>query len=61
MKRIIAGILCFILVLSLVPMTGAAEAEVFTVYLDQTNGSDSNSGLTESAAVKTFVGAYKLL
>ncbi|MBR4864441.1 MAG: hypothetical protein IKU07_07685 [Oscillospiraceae bacterium] len=32
-----------------------------TVYLDSTNGADTNSGLTETAAVKTLEQAYALI
>jgi len=61
MKRIFALILCFVMVLSCVPVTGMAQTEVLSVYLDSANGLDTNSGLTEAKAVKTFAGAYKAM
>ena len=61
MKRIFAMILCCVMVLSCVPITGLAQTEALSIYLDSVNGLDTNSGLTESAAVKTFAGAYKAM
>lgn len=39
----------------------AAENESVTVYLDATNGADTNTGLTEAQAVKTIAKAYGVL
>lgn len=59
-KRILASVLCFAMLLSCVPFIATAETEP-VVYLDSVNGSDSNSGLTEEAAVATLTGAYTAL
>ena len=61
MKRILALFLCIVMVLSCVPVIGAAQEDVLTVYLDNVGGADTNDGLTEATAVKTFGGAYKVL
>lgn len=59
-KQILASVLCFAMLLSCVPFIATAETEP-VVYLDSVNGSDSNSGLTEEAAVATLTGAYTAL
>ena len=59
-KRILASVLCLVMVLSCMPIVGFAETEP-VIYLDSVNGSDSNSGLTEAEAVATLTGAYTAL
>lgn len=61
MKRIFALFLCIVMVLSCVPVVGSAQEDTLTVYLDNVAGVDTNDGLTEATAVKTFGGAYKVL
>ena len=61
MKRIFALFLCIVMVLSCVPVVGSAQEDTLTVYLDNVAGVDTNNGLTEATAVKTFGGAYKIL
>ena len=55
---------CLIVVLLLIPMlifSVAAQNDTVTVYVDSANGADSNTGLTETAAVKTLAQAYTVL
>jgi len=55
---------CLIAVLLLIPMlifSVAAQNDTVTVYLDSANGADTNTGLTEAAAVKTLAQAYTVL
>jgi len=59
-KRILATVLCLVILLSCLPVVGSAATEP-VVYLDSVNGSDSNSGLTEAQAVATLTGAYTAL
>ena len=56
-KRILAVILCLVMMLSCIPAVAFAATEP-VVYLDSVNGSDSNTGLTEDQAVATLTGAY---
>ena len=60
-KRTTAGILCCLLLVSLLPLGAFAATDGVTVYLDNQKGTDSNNGLTEATAVKTFEAAYKVL
>ena len=60
MRRILSFLTALALVLCMVPaVTFAAEAR--TVYLDPAAGKDTNSGLTETAPVKTVEAAYDAL
>lgn len=56
-KRILAAILCLVMVLSCMPVMGFAATEP-VIYLDSVNGSDSNTGLSEGQAVATLTAAY---
>ena len=60
MKRFLSVLLAAVLVLSMVPVVSFA-AEERTVYVDAKNGNNNNSGLTESAPVKTLAKAYEKL
>ncbi len=53
--------LLMLLVAFLLPCMAAAETEPLTVYLDATNGADTNTGLTEAQAVQTIEKAYGVL
>lgn len=54
--------LIMIFAISLVFSVGAEDKlDAMTVYVDQTNGADTNNGLSEAAAVATLDQAYALL
>lgn len=50
-----------LMVMCIVFSVNAETADTMTVYVDQTNGEDTNDGLTETTAVKTLDAAYVLL
>ena len=55
---------CLIAVLLLIPMlvfSVAAQENTVTVYVDSVSGADTNTGLSEDAAVKTLAQAYTVL
>ena len=58
-RKWLSMLLALALVFSLAP--AIALAEVKEIYLDATSGTDSNSGLTEEEAVKTFKRALDLI
>ena len=60
MKRFLSLAITLIMVLSMIPVVSFA-AEVRTVYLNPSSGSDSNTGLTATAPVKTLAAAYAAL
>ena len=60
MKRFLSLLIAVMMALSMVPVISFA-AEVRTVYLDPTAGSDANNGLSEAAPVKTVTAAYGTL
>ena len=60
MKRILSMLVALVMVLTMLPVMSFAS-ETRTVYLDPANGLDTNSGLTESAPVKTVAVAYEAL
>ena len=60
MKRFLSIFIAVVMVLSMLPVTSFA-AETRTVYIDPTNGLDSNNGLSEQAPVKTVTAAYAAL
>ena len=60
MKRFLSLLVAAVLVLSMIPAVSFA-AEERTVYVDAKNGNNNNSGLTESAPVKTLANAYSKL
>lgn len=53
---LLVAALCFIF-----PAAATETVEAMTVYVDQTNGLDTNDGLTEATAVQTIDAAYVLL
>ena len=65
MKKIIALLLCVAFLLSVVPYDAIAAENTQSVsnavvYLNGTNGSDSNSGKTAAKAVKTLAKAVEV-
>ena len=60
MKRYISLLLILAMVMAFLPASVFA-AETRTVYLDPTSGKDTNTGLTETAPVKTVAAAYAAL
>lgn len=56
LKKILSVILSIIMLLSVTAMLSAETFDDFaaTVYLNGVSGSDSNTGLTEAAAVKSI-------
>lgn len=60
MKRFLSLLTAFVLVMTMLPAVSFA-AEERTVYVDAKNGSNDNTGLTESAPVKTLAKAYEKL
>ena len=60
MKRFLSLLTAVLLVISMIPVISLA-AETGTVYWDPVNGADTNSGLTESAPVKSVEAAYAAL
>ncbi|MBR0465959.1 MAG: succinylglutamate desuccinylase/aspartoacylase family protein [Clostridia bacterium] len=63
LKKILSVILSIIMLLSVTAMLSAETFDDFaaTVYLNGVSGSDSNTGLTEAAAVKSIEKAYEIL
>ena len=59
-QRIFSLLLAFFLVLPLIQPLGVWATAPATVYLDPTNGADTNNG-TEAAPVKTLASAYSKL
>ncbi len=61
-KRILSTILAIVFVLSTFTFSVATvNAESGVVYLDNENGNDANSGLSEDKALKTFAKAFEKL
>lgn len=60
MKRFVSFFTAILLVLTMLPVSALA-ANVRTVYLDPGAGNDNNSGLEESAPVKSVAAAYSAL
>lgn len=58
-RKWLSLLLALALVFSLAPAIALAEGK--EIYLDANSGADSNSGLTEDAAVKTFKRALELI
>ena len=58
--KLLAAIVCIALMIGLAVVV-SADAEPTVIYLDGTNGSDSNDGSSVSSAVKTLTEAYKKL
>ena len=60
MKRFLSFLCALVMVMTMVPAVSLA-AEVRTVYLDPTNGADTNDGLSEATAVQSLEAAYGAL
>ena len=59
--KLLLPVLLLVAILFALPVAAAGDAETMTVYVDQTNGLDTNDGLSEATAVKTLDAAYVLL
>ena len=59
--KLLLPVLLLVAILFALPVAAAGDAETMTVYVDQTNGLDTNNGLSEATAVKTLDKAYALL
>ena len=60
MKRFLSLFCALVMVLTMIPVIGLA-AETRTVYWDPVSGADTQSGLTETAPVKSLEAAYAAL
>lgn len=60
--KIVVSLISILLVSCLFMFSASAQStDTMTVYVDQANGVDTNDGLSEATAVKTFDAAYVLL